>query len=47
MIAGREDFVFPPESPELEAGIPDARLHVVEPSGHNPHSERADEVMRT
>jgi proline iminopeptidase len=48
VIAGREDFVFPPESQrELQAGIPDARLHIVERSGHNPHSERTDEVMRT
>jgi proline iminopeptidase len=48
VIAGREDFVFPPESQrELVAGIPDAQLHIVERSGHNPHTERTDEVMRT
>ena len=48
VIAGREDFIFPPESQrELVAGIPDARLHIVERSGHNPYSERTDEVMRT
>lgn len=46
VMAGREDFVFPPESQQqLVEGIPDARLHIVERSGHNPHSERTDEVM--
>jgi proline iminopeptidase len=47
IVAGREDFVFPPECQEqLAAGIPNARLHIVERSGHNPHSERTDEVIR-
>lgn len=48
VMAGREDFVFPPESQrELVARLPDARLYLVERAGHNPHSERTDEVMRT
>ena len=47
VMAGREDFVYPPACQEqLAAGIPNARLHVVERSGHNPHAERTDEVMR-
>lgn len=47
VMAGREDFVFPPECQrELAAGIPDARLHIIERAGHNPHDEQAAEVMR-
>jgi proline iminopeptidase len=46
VIAGREDFVFPPEhQAELAAGIPNARLHIVERSGHSPHYEQTAEVM--
>jgi proline iminopeptidase len=46
VIAGHEDFLFPPEHQEqLAAGIPDARLHIVDRAGHNPHDERTDEVM--
>lgn len=46
VMAGREDFVFPPASQEqLADGIPDARVHLVDRAGHNPHSERTDEVM--
>jgi proline iminopeptidase len=48
VIAGREDFVFPPASQEqLAAGIPNAQLHIVERSGHNSYAERTDDVMRT
>lgn len=47
VMAGRDDFVFPPECQrELAAGIPDARLHIIERAGHNPHDEQAAEVMR-
>jgi len=47
VVAGREDFVFPPECQrELAAGIPDARLLLVERAGHNPHDERTATVMR-
>jgi proline iminopeptidase len=47
VMAGRYDFVFPPECQhELEAGIPNARLRLVERAGHNPHDERTAEVMK-
>jgi proline iminopeptidase len=46
VMAGREDFVFPPEhQAQLAAGIPNARLHIVERAGHNPHYDRSAEVM--
>jgi proline iminopeptidase len=46
VIAGREDFLFPPEHQEqLAAGIPNARLRIIDRAGHNPHDERTDEVM--
>jgi proline iminopeptidase len=46
LIAGREDFLFPPQHQEqLVAGIPNARLRIVERAGHNPHDEQTDEVM--
>ncbi len=46
VMAGRDDFQFPPEhQAELAAGIPDARLRIIERAGHNPHDERPDEVM--
>jgi len=45
-MAGRDDFVFPPECQlELAAGIPDARLRIIERAGHNPHTEQPAEVM--
>jgi len=48
VIAGRDDFVFPPESQqELASGIPRARLVLIDGAGHNPHDERTDEVMDT
>jgi proline iminopeptidase len=46
VLAGRDDFVFPPECQgELAAGIPNARLRIIERAGHNPQSEQPDEVM--
>lgn len=46
IMAGRDDFVFPPEHQrELAAAIPDARLRIIERAGHNPHSEQPGEVM--
>ncbi len=46
VIAGRDDFIFPPEhQAQLAAGIPDARLQIIERAGHNPHSEQTAEVM--
>jgi pimeloyl-ACP methyl ester carboxylesterase len=47
VLAGRSDFQFPPEhQAELAAGIPDARLRIIENAGHNAHSERPDDVNR-
>lgn len=47
IIAGREDFIYPPEAQqELVAGIPDARLVQIEHSGHNPHEDQPAEVQR-
>jgi proline iminopeptidase len=46
VMAGRDDFVFPPEAQsQLAAGIPNARLRIIERAGHNPHDERTAEVM--
>jgi proline-specific peptidase len=46
VMGGRQDFVNPPEhQAQLAAGIPEAHLHIVERAGHNPHSERTEEVM--
>ena len=47
VIAGHDDFLFPPESQALlAAGIPDARLRIIERAGHNPQSERPAETLR-
>jgi proline iminopeptidase len=46
VMAGRDDFVFPPEcQEELAAGIPGALLRIIEGAGHNPHEEQRAEVM--
>ena len=43
VIAGRDDFLFPPEHQvELAAGIPGARLAIIERAGHNAHAERPE-----
>jgi len=45
VMAGRDDFLFPPEcQQDLVAGIPGARLKIIERAGHNPQSERAKET---
>ncbi|MGE5829885.1 MAG: alpha/beta fold hydrolase [Micromonosporaceae bacterium] len=47
VMAGQDDFVFPPECQRLlAAGIPDAHLLIIERAGHNPHEERPAEVMQ-
>jgi pimeloyl-ACP methyl ester carboxylesterase len=47
VMAGRDDFVFPPECQrELVAGIPTARLQIIERAGHNSHDEQTAEVMQ-
>jgi pimeloyl-ACP methyl ester carboxylesterase len=46
IMSGRDDGVFPPECQrELAAGIPGARLHLVDHAGHTPHAEQTAEVM--
>lgn len=46
VMAGRDDFIFPPEHQgQLAAGIPGARLQIIERAGHNPHAERPAEVI--
>jgi proline iminopeptidase len=45
VIAGRDDFVFPPEAQEeLAASIPGARLQIIERAGHKSFWERPTEV---
>jgi proline iminopeptidase len=45
VMAGRDDFLFPPEhQEELAARIPNARLEIIDRAGHNPQSERPREV---
>jgi pimeloyl-ACP methyl ester carboxylesterase len=46
VMAGRGDFVFPPEHQlELATGIGDARLQIIERAGHDPHWEQPAEAM--
>ena len=47
VIAGREDFAYPPEAQEeLAAGIPNARLVLIDRAGHNPQDEQPAKVQR-
>lgn len=46
VIAGRDDFAFPPEHQvALAARISNARLQIIERAGHNAHEERPTEVL--
>ena len=46
VLAGHDDFLFPPESQALlAAGIPNARLRIIERAGHSPQSERPAETL--
>ena len=46
VIAGHDDFLFPPESQAyLAAGIPNAQLRIIERAGHNPQTERPTETL--
>ena len=46
VIAGRDDFLFPPEHQrEMAAAIPCARLLLVDGAGHNPHTEQPRVVV--
>jgi proline iminopeptidase len=47
VMAGRHDFLCPPECQrELAAGIPGARLRIVERAGHSPDLEQPAEVLQ-
>ncbi|HEY7596174.1 MAG TPA: alpha/beta hydrolase [Actinophytocola sp.] len=47
VVAGRDDFVFPPECQyELAAGIPHSRLRLIDRAGHSPHAEQTAETLR-
>jgi len=46
VMAGRDDVFSPPEHQgQLAAGIPRARLQIIERAGHFPYSERPAEAM--
>jgi proline-specific peptidase len=46
VMAGRDDFVFPPEAQEeLTASIPHARLKIIERAGHNSFWEQPTEAL--
>jgi len=46
VIAGRDDFLFPPKHQvEIAAGIPNARLQIIERAGHNAHTEQPTQVI--
>jgi pimeloyl-ACP methyl ester carboxylesterase len=48
VLAGRQDFLFPPEHQAILADrLPNAQLELVERAGHNPHIEQTAEVIRT
>ena len=47
VLAGRHDFLFPPEHQALLADrLPNARLELIERAGHNPFDERQAEVLQ-
>lgn len=45
LIAGRQDFLFPPEHQAILADrLPHARMEIIEHAGHNPHADHPTEV---
>lgn len=47
VMAGRDDFQFPPEHQvALAGGIANARLEIIERAGHNAPTERSTEVIQ-
>jgi pimeloyl-ACP methyl ester carboxylesterase len=47
VMAGRHDFLFPTEHQvALAAGIPNARLAIIECAGHNPQMEQSAQVIQ-
>ena len=48
VMAGHDDFVFPPDCQrDLAAGIPNARLQIIDRAGHSPHSEQTAKPQST
>ena len=46
IMAGRYDFIFPPEAQaELADGIPNSRLVFIDRASHSPHEEQPAEVV--
>jgi pimeloyl-ACP methyl ester carboxylesterase len=46
VLAGRQDFIYPPEhQEELAAMIPNARLVLIDRAGHNPHDEQTAKAL--
>jgi proline iminopeptidase len=46
VMAGADDFLYPPEcQAELMAGLPNARLRLIEGASHNPQTEQPAEVF--
>jgi len=47
VLAGRYDFLFPPEHQAILADrLLNAELNLIERAGHNPHMEQTDEVIK-
>lgn len=47
VLAGRQDFIYPPDSQEeLASAIPNSRLVLIDRAGHNVHDERPKEAIR-
>lgn len=47
VLAGRHDFLFPPEHQAILADrLPNSRLVLIERAGHNPQMERSAEVIQ-
>jgi 2-hydroxy-6-oxonona-2,4-dienedioate hydrolase len=47
IIHGRQDRMVPlARGEELQRGLPNARLHVLDPGGHQVHSEQLPTVLR-
>ncbi len=47
VMAGRDDFVFPPECQrELADGISGSQLVIIDDAGHNPQDEQTAEIVR-
>jgi proline iminopeptidase len=48
VLAGRDDFIFPPEFQEQMAkAIPNASLVLIDRAGHNPQAEQTEQVLNS